>query len=83
MDSKIELIDNIIRLVLINQWNEPCGAFHSDKFPTDEELMVDSFKNFVYDKLFFVSNMKHQYFWSNHANYLKKMLLVCYTLFEC
>lgn len=43
MESKIELIDNIIRLVLINQWNEPCGAFHSDKFTTDEELMVDSF----------------------------------------
>ena len=33
MDSKIELIDNIIKLVLNNDDIEPCGAFEED----DEE----------------------------------------------
>ena len=33
MDSKIELIDTIIKLVLVNDDIEPCGAFEED----DEE----------------------------------------------
>ena len=37
MDSKIELIDTIIKLVLINEWIEPCGAFDEDEFADDEE----------------------------------------------
>lgn len=30
LDSKLELITNIIRLVLSNKWIEPCGAFDSE-----------------------------------------------------
>ena len=43
MDTKIELIDTIIKLVLINDDIEPCGAFEEDdefdkyEFADDEE----------------------------------------------
>ena len=37
MDSKIELIDTFIKLVLTNELIEPCGAFDSDEFADDEE----------------------------------------------
>lgn len=42
LDSKIELITNIIWLVLTNKWIEPSRAFDSDELADDEELMISS-----------------------------------------
>ena len=44
MDTKIELIDTIIKLVLINNDIEPCGAFDEDDDEFDEYEFADDEK---------------------------------------